>query len=225
VGNEKSAPDALSGFINELSSNFKELSDMAQVLGQDCTDLYVETQRNNGSMYRRAYVRSVFAFIEGITYRMKRTAAHFSRLTDTLQLAELILIDERNFDIDDKGEVVARPAFIKFKNNVKFSFKVYSKSVGSSFELSLGGGWQKLLNAVKVRDRLMHPKASSDLEVSDDEVEAANIAFKWFFISYALCGYHAQKGARVKTSPTPEAVAALDEQIKNLEAELKNIGN
>jgi hypothetical protein len=224
---ENTAADGLDKFITELNSNLKELTDMAQVLGQDCTNQYQSIQSNDSQMYRRAYVRSVFAFIEGLLYRMKRTAAHLGWPLGNLTIAEMMLLDERAFDIDEKGEVVDRPLFIKFLNNVKFSFKIYSKSVGSSFELSLGGnGWQKLREAVKVRDRLMHPKVITDLDVTDAEVEATKTAFEWFFISYGLCGHYAQKATHTKISPpSQEKFDALDATIQKLESELKNRGN
>lgn len=219
--------DGLNKFITELNNNLKELTDMAQVLGQDCKDQYLATQSNDSQMYRRAYVRSVFAFIEGILYRMKRTAGHLGWSLGNLTIAEMITIDERTFDIDDKGEIVDRPVFIKFLNNVKFSFKIYSKSIGSDFKLSLGGnGWQQLQKAVKVRDRLMHPKATTELDVTDEEVEAAKTAFEWFFINYALCSNYAQKATRTKThSLTQENIDALNAKIQELESELKKRGS
>jgi hypothetical protein len=169
-------------------------------------------------------VRSVFAFIEGILHRMKRTAAHLGDTLRTLLIAEMIMLDGMSFDIDDKGEVVARPVFIKFLNNIKFSFRVYSKSIGSSFALNLeGNGWRKLRDAVKVRNRLMHPKMITDLDVTDVEVEATKKAFDWFFINYALCSYHVQKASRAKSSGAGENIAALDAEIRNLEAALENI--
>jgi hypothetical protein len=223
---EKTAADALNEFIGELNSNLKELTDMAWVLGQDCKDQYLATQSNDSQMYRRAYVRSVFAFIEGILYRMKRTAAHLGWPLGKLTIAEMITIDETAFDINNKGEVEAKPVFIRFLNNVKFSFRIYSKSVDSTFKLSLGGnGWQKLQEAVKVRDRLMHPKLTTDLDVTDAEVEATKMAFDWFFTSYALCSHYAQKATHSKTPTSQEKIADLDGKIQDLEAYLKNIGD
>jgi len=221
---KKTESDALNKFVTELDNNLKELRDMAQVLGQDCHEQYLAIQSHNNQMHRRAYVRSVFAFIEGILHRMKRTALHLGNTLGTLLIAEMILIDGASFDIDDKGEVIARPFFIKFLNNIKFSFRVYSKIVGSSFKLNLGeNGWQKLQEALKVRDRLMHPKETTDLDVTDAEIEATKKAFDWFFVSYVLCSNYAQKANRIKTPHTPEDIAALDVKIQKLETTLKNI--
>jgi hypothetical protein len=221
---EKSDDKFIAEFVVELDNNFKELTQMAQILGHDCHDQYLIIQSNSNQMYRRAYVRSVFAFIEGILHRMKRTALHLGNTLGTLSIAEIILIDGESFDIDDKGEVTSRPFFIKFLNNIKFSFRVYSKIVGSSFKLDLGGnGWRMLQEAVKVRDRLMHPKATTDLNVTDAEVEATKIAFDWVFVNYGLCSNYVQRANRIKTPHKPEEIAALDVKIKKLESMLKNI--
>ena len=223
---ENPAPDFISELVTELNKNLKEIRDMAQILGQDCADQYLIIQNDDNQMYRRAYVRSVFAFIEGILHRMKLTASHLGRSLRTLSVEEIVVINEVALDVNSKGEVVSKPVFIKFLNNVRFSFRIYSKSFGSSFELSLGGnGWQKLQECVKVRDRLMHPKATTDLEVTDSEVEAAKLAFNWFFISYGLCSHHAQKAIQAKTSATPEDIAALDAKILDLETKLVKNGS
>jgi hypothetical protein len=220
----ESESDVLNEFYIELMDNLKELTSMMLVLGRDCDEQYSAIESNDNQMHRRAYVRSVFAFIEGILHRMKRTAFHVGNAVGSLLIAEMVMIDGASFDINDKGEVVARPVFIKFLNNVKFGFRVYSKSVGSSFELSLDGvGWQKLRDALKVRDRLTHPKVSTDLEVTDAEVEATKKAFDWFFISYVLCSQHAQKAARAKTSTKREDDADLDAKIQDLEMKLKSL--
>jgi hypothetical protein len=223
---ENPAPDVINRFVTELNKNLKEVTDMVQILGQDCAEQYLTIQNNNSQTSRRAYVRSVFAFIEGILHRMNLTAAHLGTSLGTLSIAEIVMIDEMAFDVNDKGEVVSKSVFIKFLNKVKFAFRVYSKSSGSSFELSFGGnGWQKLRECVKVRDRLMHPKATTDLKVADPEVEAAKLVFNWFLTSYRLCSHYAEKASQAKTSATPEDIAALDAEILDLETKLVQIGS
>ena len=223
---KKSESDALNEFLIELGNELAELIEMMQVLGEDCDEHYATIQSNDNQMHRRAYVRAVLALMEGILYRMKRTAFHVGRTIGSISMAEIFMIDGVSIEINDKGEAYPKPVFIKFLHNIKFSFKVYSKSVGSSFELSLGGiGWQKLLEAVKVRDRLMHPKTTASLQVTDNGVEAAKKAFDWFLISYMLCSYYAQKAARAKSSHASEGMAAIDIKIQEWQTKLNNIGN
>lgn len=221
----KSAPDWIDESVIDLNRNLNELTDMAQVLGQDCTDQYLTIRDDNNQAHRRAYVRSVCALIEGILHRMKLAAAHLGMVLGTLSTEEIVVINEVAFDVNDKGEVVSRTVFMKFLNNVRFAFKVYSKSIGSSFELRVdGSGWQNLLKCVSIRDRLMHPKASADLTVSDAEVEASKSAFDWFFTSYVLCSHYAQKASQAKTSPSLEDIANLNAKILDFETKLARNG-
>ncbi len=223
---DKHDSELIDEIVTALNKNLNELSDMVQVLGDDCSEQYSSIQDNNSQTHRRAYVRSVFALIEGVLHRMKLTAAHMGSHMFTLSIPELVMINEETFDVDDKGEVVAKRVFVKFLNNVKFAFRTYSKSFGSSFELSLGGkGWWSLRECVKVRDRLMHPKTILDLEVTDAEVDATKIAFNWILLSYALCSHHAQKAAQRKGSASAENIADLNENIQSLEAKLVENGS
>jgi hypothetical protein len=111
--------------------------------------------------------------------------------------------------------------FPKFLNNVKFAFKIYSKSIDSDFKLRLGGvGWRSLREAVKIRDRLMHPKEPSQLIITQDEILTTQEAFNWFFISYSLCSLYAQKAMCEKRGDTSELEGVI-EKIQQLETKLK----
>jgi hypothetical protein len=93
--------------------------------------------------------------------------------------------------------------------------------VGSSFNLNTDGqGWKNLSKAVKVRDRLMHPKEVADLQVSNEEVGAAKKAFEWFFISHHLSELYVQKAAQAKTTASSEDVKSLEATIHHMETEL-----
>lgn len=211
--------------VTELANSLQKMREMTKVLGQDCKEHYTAIQTNDSQSHRRSYVRSVFAFIEGIVYRMKDTAHYFGEARTVLSVEELGVLRGVSFVVNGEGEASSTPVYSSFNPNFKFAFKIFSKSFDSSFQLILSGsGWQALRMALKVRDRLMHPKGITDLTVTDAEVEAAKKAFDWFFMSHALCGYYAQKAILTKTQPTTESVAALDQQISDLENELLRRG-
>jgi hypothetical protein len=42
------------------------------------------------------------------------------------------------------------------------------------------GGWVALTKSLKVRDRLMHPKAIANIEMSEDEITTALDGLLWF---------------------------------------------
>ncbi len=147
-------------------------------------------------------------------------------LLGNISVHELIVLEDTKLDIDDKGNVSNKPLHPSFLSNLKFTFKMHSKSIGSAFQLRTDGkGWQSLRVVHKVRNRLMHPKGITDLHVTDSEIEATKKAFDWFLISYTICSNYSQRITQAKTNATPEAVAELDQKIAALEAELLSRGN
>ena len=211
--------------VKEFAANLKEMQDMIQVLGQDCKEHYTATRNGDNQSQRRAYVRSVFAFIEGVGYRMKETARHFGANAGTLSIEELVALSELSFKINEKGEVVSETIYPKFLNNFRFVFRTLSKSFGSTFTLDCGrSGWENLKVSIKVRDRLMHPKNVNDLEVTDAELEESKKAFDWFFLTHSLSSLYNQKAVHTKSNPTPEEIKALDQKISDLEKNIASRG-
>jgi len=141
-----------------------------ETLGQDCKAHLDVLEADGKQIHRRAYVRAVFAFMEGVIHWQKMSTLNLGILFGKVTLHELVVLEGINLKINDKGDVESYSDFPKFLNNIKFAFKIYSKSIDSDFELSLGGvGWQSVQKAVKIRDRLMHPKEPSQLIVTNEE--------------------------------------------------------
>jgi hypothetical protein len=210
----------------EFTRSFQDIGDMIQILGKDCKEHYEAIQNNQSQTQRRAYVRSVFALIEGVLYCTKTATASLGVLLSKLSINELVVLNGTQLEVNDKGDVASKPLHPRFLNNFKFTFKIFSKSLGSKFTLNISGqGWQSLCRAVKVRDRLMHPKIVSDLQVGDTEIIDTKSALEWFLYNHNLSGFYAQKALQDKSSTSVEDVAALDENIRRVEAELVVRGN
>ena len=213
-------------FLKEYLKSTQEISEMIRILGQDCKDHFAAIQNSHSQLNKRAYVRSVFALIEGVLYNLKSATSNLGIILKNLTLNELVVLDGTQLDINDDGNVTTKPYYPKFINNFKFSFKIYAKSIGSKYIINLSGqGWQSLCKSVKVRDRLMHPKESSDLAVSDEEILDAKKAIDWFLLNYSLSGYYAQKSFQDKLSTSKEDVSVLESNIHRIEAELSARGN
>lgn len=127
---------------------------------------------------RRAFVRAVFAFVESILFAMK----HQLRTYTTMDPVDALLLSEETYEIDGDGEIRTQKTKLSLKSNVKFTFKCWARVTRTKCILELGDdGWNKLQLAIKIRDRLMHPKAVSDFNVSDKELDNAKAAFFWFW--------------------------------------------
>jgi hypothetical protein len=122
----------------------------------------------------RQLVRSAFAYIEGVTFAIKVAAATDCEKNGVeFQPHEWYFILETGFELNDKGEVVERPAQIKLARNIRFAFSLYERAhqLKPHFDPSVEW-WSCLRDSMRVRDRLMHPRSASDLDVSPTEVIA-----------------------------------------------------
>ncbi|WP_431025246.1 hypothetical protein [Halomonas sp. H5] len=168
-------------------------ADLLVVLDEDYRRCYEqillrldEGERNeDGTVYAdhefdaRQLIRTAFAYIEGATFVLKIEASFRAEERGfDLTPQQQHFIFEADFDINDKGEVVERAAKISLTKNIRFAFAVFSQASGikNTLDVSLDW-WGKLQGAIKVRDRLTHPRFPADLDVSPQEV-IATIAAK-----------------------------------------------
>jgi hypothetical protein len=70
---------------------------------------------------------------------------------------------------------------ISLASNIRFAFQTYSRAHMSDYDLNVGDNrWSEFKQSVKIRDRLMHPKQASDLEISLAEMDTLQNAYDWF---------------------------------------------
>ena len=93
---------------------------------------------------------------------------------------ELLFLAEVAVDLDEKGQIKARRSKISLEKNLVFAFRIYAQACEIQYKLNKSNqGWQDLKKAIKVRDRLMHPKRVQDLTVSDEELQTVMRAYTW----------------------------------------------
>jgi hypothetical protein len=130
-------------------------------------------------MERRVLVKSIFSFIEALSYSMKAVALDSDN--PSLTYPERMLAAEEVYDLDSSGQIEKRRAKLRTISNIRFSFELLAKASEANFNLDVSQKeWHLLQQTLKVRDRLMHPKIPSDLNVSDGEIRDALRAFIWF---------------------------------------------
>lgn len=188
---------------------FDEAGKLFVILQDDVERLKSRLAEEDCQLNRRSFVRAIFSLIEGMTYSLKRMA-YEKTLTGTSQLssADISMLKEETYDLGRKGNPVTIPKPLPLKKNVRFTFSIFSQVYQINFIPKFDGpGWNSLLRAYAVRNRLMHPKGPSDLEVSASELNAAFRAYAWFVwnVIATLC----------------EAVEALLSEEARLERELR----
>lgn len=161
-----------------------DLTATFRVASEDVFTLLKRQIESENATDRRGFVRSVFAFVESILFALKqeilRGGQKFTR-------QEFAMLQEEAYELTENGEARIKTAKITVKSNLKFTFKAWSKATGTKCMLDLSDeGWRNFQAAIRVRDRLMHPKRPKDLDVSDDEVKCAISAYFWFYKTFAL---------------------------------------
>jgi hypothetical protein len=132
----------------------------------------------DGSVYAdyefhaRQLVRAVFAYIEAVTFSVKAwSAGQCMEKGIEITPQERYFATDTEYDLNDKGEVVETVAKISLARNVRFAFAMNRKAHGveESFDPS-AGWWSHFREAVRIRDRLTHPKMPGDLDISGDDI-------------------------------------------------------
>ena len=119
----------------------------------------LDAQPDNQAV-RRALVRSLWGFVEGSVYGMR----------SFLRTAHILSSTGGEEELPDRERTIDR---------VKKVLKMAAKDM-ARWEADFGTeGWEALRANLKVRDRLMHPKSASDVQISDGEVDEARDAATW----------------------------------------------
>jgi hypothetical protein len=161
-------------------------SEVIQVLGDDCDRCHAELLaaidkgdiRNDGSIeadyeyHARQLIRAIFAYIEAVTFSMKAWSAGRCMEADIdITPQERYFATDTEYELNDRGEVVETTAKISLARNIRFALAINRKAhrINEPFDASVEW-WSCLKQAIRVRDRLTHPKMPGDLDVSGDDI-------------------------------------------------------
>lgn len=161
--------DPINSAIDELAADIEKAKSLME--GED------------SQFHRRVYVRALFAYLEGVAYWMRQNAIHIDEIIlrkgGTIDWERHILLHEEFPTIASSGEIDKQRHKSSFKNRFAFTVRAYAAIVRCKDDL-FGNGWQQLLSAVQVRDRLMHPKQGHAVTVSNEDVKLCKEGYAWF---------------------------------------------
>jgi hypothetical protein len=128
----------------------------------------------------RAFVRSTFALIEGALSGMS------AYLLEGQSIAEWELDDDERRALWDGVPDPSSPRTdargrASLTQRMKVVFKVGRRLFGQHCALDLGDqNYRQFRESVALRDRLMHPKRSADLTVTESDISTVERARDWF---------------------------------------------
>jgi hypothetical protein len=168
-----------------------------RTLVEDVQVAFDRLDKADSEVHRREAVRTAFAAIEGVAWmyrqHVRRVADDIGRMTPFLDLA----LNERSYVITDQGDLIEQSRPVPLTASVRFTSRVAGE-LSPSFCPDFGeAGWVKLKEAIRIRNRLMHPKQSRDLSVSIAEMRTTQSAFYWL-MQLATDGMEAANLAMVR---------------------------
>ncbi len=167
---------------DELTAKARSIDSLFNTLMDDvmcANDIWLE---RGDEFSHRLYVRTVFASVEGVIQVMKSAALLRDEINElpVLTPEELILLREEEVQVEDNGKVKIKKKKISLLHNFQFAFLTYAKVKGKTAKLDKNDGWERLKDAIQIRDRLIHPHSLKDLQVSQKDMEIVEQGMKFF---------------------------------------------
>jgi hypothetical protein len=158
-----------------------EIQNMILVLNNDVRHFWKILEKDDSQLIRRTFIRTLFAAIEASLYQAKMILIYANNMGYiSLLPEELVLLLEKNYQIDDKGKAKPINNFQSFRNNFLFIYNTLFRYVNISYQIDKKDKhWGNLITILKTRNRLMHPKLISDLNVNDLELRRAKEVAMW----------------------------------------------
>lgn len=156
-----------------------ELWTLLELVGKDVQATHKEAKASGLQWHRRSYVRAVFAEIEASIFLLKQDCLGRPDAS-SYSLAELSVLREESYGVDNRGEAAVQTRFVPLDQNVRFTFAAYSKGMLTN-SLDVGAqGWRDFKEAITIRNRITHPKHSNLLDVSDADFALIERAYAWY---------------------------------------------
>jgi hypothetical protein len=177
--------------MNYPSLDFGRWQRIATVLISDITHCrdelarIAQQEKRIDQFWARGLIRSFLAYIESSVYEMRlvvRDADDARRIK--LSAAERSLINEETYELTESGKPQIRTRYLKIERNFRFTTELFAQvfEVTSDIDYS-GSGWSAFLDAIKIRNRITHPRDPESINLSLEEVETIVNAFRWYLDS------------------------------------------
>jgi hypothetical protein len=165
---------------DQIDAIWRHFDFMFDTLTSDIELIEQHLTEQDQQAWRRSLYRAVFAMIEGINSWLKQTVIDLYWPGIIGDETKNALLDKEEY-IDHAGEKKVRNRFKKFSDNLFFAFDSYAWTAGAPFTPNKNSSeWSKLHLVYAVRNRIVHPKSATDLEISDQELALLQAVKNWY---------------------------------------------
>jgi len=172
----------MDNFFNALYASDKEFLQLIDIFVQELTVFNKQIKNFGDQTWRRAYTRTLFSMIETLTYRLKEDICNLlesegEEIPSEIERKLKGKIIKRN----NHGQLQIKPCYQSLPNSIEYAFAYYASMHSIDYKIDKHSpGWQWLINSLKIRNRITHPKETVDLEINNDELIIIQSAGKWF---------------------------------------------
>lgn len=128
---------------------------------------------------RRDVVRVSLAAIEGVAWvareHVRTVLASLEELTPIADLA----LRELSYTVSERGQLIEQMRGLPLLAAVRLvvtQAKIISPEISVEFSK---GGWSDLQQAIKIRNRITHPKPDQDLSINDRDLAVVSSGLSW----------------------------------------------
>lgn len=146
----------------------------------DVQDALSRQESHDTPTNRRGLVRTFIAGVEGLAWMYREHVLEIAEAMEVLDDSDRQALSESSFSVTEDGRVSEQRRFLSTVAMVRLITRIamkYAPGMQPDFGVE---GWVNLKQTIALRNRITHPKADADLEISTDEIVRAKSAFFWF---------------------------------------------
>jgi hypothetical protein len=87
--------------------------------------------------------------------------------------------DDKIYRIDDSGLIKIEKLKVSLRDKLLFSIQLLFKIRNQAINPKMMEGWVEFLKAIRIRDRIMHPKRLNDLDITSEDYDNVIEANRW----------------------------------------------
>ena len=128
---------------------------------------------------RRDVVRASLAAMEGMTWMAREHVREALVQLDELTPVANLALRELSYAVSERGELIEQVRGLPLLTAIRLAVaqaKIISPRISVEFS---GAGWSDLRRAIKIRNRITHPKPDQDLAISDGDLAAVHSGLFW----------------------------------------------
>ncbi|MDO9453775.1 MAG: hypothetical protein Q7J29_13055 [Stagnimonas sp.] len=158
---------------------FFESDHFAKVLAEDVALAKQRMDNCPTEAHRRDFVRATHAAIEAQSWQLRMYLIEHVLDRKAAPHYEISALKEETYVINDKGEIYVQPKGYSLKVSLRLVLSILKRHGIPMHVDFCSAEWGNIDHAVKIRNRITHPKSMKDIEVSKEDAERCYHAYAY----------------------------------------------